>query len=142
MDSRLEQHKRDAKAFYDLMFNQNRPREAIERYRSRVDAVTRELEGLSGVLSEKRLEQQRVQLAREELSVRAVEDLGVTEAQLLDGFEPESELAEEAKLAKEAAAAGEVAGEAGSLEEAEGAAEPQEAASDDEGAQKAAQVDG
>lgn len=32
MDRRLEQHKRDAKAFYDLMFNQNRPREAVERY--------------------------------------------------------------------------------------------------------------
>lgn len=32
MDERLERHKRDAQAFYDLMFNQCRPREAVERY--------------------------------------------------------------------------------------------------------------
>lgn len=32
MDDRLEQNKRNAKAFYDLMFNESRPREAIERY--------------------------------------------------------------------------------------------------------------
>lgn len=28
----LERNKANAKAFYDLMFNQNRPREAVERY--------------------------------------------------------------------------------------------------------------
>ncbi len=32
MDKRLDQLKRDAKAFYDLMFNECQPREAIERY--------------------------------------------------------------------------------------------------------------
>ena len=32
MDDRLERNKHTAKAFYDLMFNQCRPREAIERY--------------------------------------------------------------------------------------------------------------
>ncbi len=32
MDKRLDQLKRDAKAFYDLMFNECKPREAIERY--------------------------------------------------------------------------------------------------------------
>ncbi|MDE0622525.1 MAG: nuclear transport factor 2 family protein [Bryobacterales bacterium] len=32
MQSRSEQMKQDAMAFYDLMFNQCRPREAIERY--------------------------------------------------------------------------------------------------------------
>ena len=32
MSSQLEQNKRNAKAFYDLMFNQCRPREAIEKY--------------------------------------------------------------------------------------------------------------
>ena len=32
MDNRLDQMKRDAMAFYDLMFNQCQPREAIERY--------------------------------------------------------------------------------------------------------------
>jgi len=30
--SDLERNKRNAKAFYDLMFNQSKPREAIERY--------------------------------------------------------------------------------------------------------------
>jgi len=32
VDDRLEQNKRNAMAFYDLMFNQSRPRDAIERY--------------------------------------------------------------------------------------------------------------
>ena len=32
MDERLEHNKRSAQAFYDLMFNQARPAEAIERY--------------------------------------------------------------------------------------------------------------
>ena len=32
MDDRLERNKRTAQAFYDLMFNQCRPAEAIARY--------------------------------------------------------------------------------------------------------------
>lgn len=32
MDSRLERNKRTVTAFYDLMFNQCRPAEAVERY--------------------------------------------------------------------------------------------------------------
>ncbi|MGI9283989.1 MAG: nuclear transport factor 2 family protein [Pseudomonadales bacterium] len=32
MSSKLEQHKRSAQAFYDLMFNQCQPRAAIEKY--------------------------------------------------------------------------------------------------------------
>ncbi len=32
MDKQLDQLKRDAKAFYNLMFNECQPREAIERY--------------------------------------------------------------------------------------------------------------
>ena len=32
MTDRLEQNKRNAKAFYDLMFNESHPREAIEQY--------------------------------------------------------------------------------------------------------------
>jgi len=32
MENKLEQNKQNAIAFYDLMFNQNQPREAIERY--------------------------------------------------------------------------------------------------------------
>jgi predicted SnoaL-like aldol condensation-catalyzing enzyme len=32
MDDRLERNKRTVKEFYHLMFNQNRPREAVEKY--------------------------------------------------------------------------------------------------------------
>lgn len=32
MSTDLEQNKKNAKAFYDLMFNQCRPREAIEKF--------------------------------------------------------------------------------------------------------------
>jgi len=32
MSNRLEKNKRNARAFYDLMFNQCQPREAIEKY--------------------------------------------------------------------------------------------------------------
>jgi predicted SnoaL-like aldol condensation-catalyzing enzyme len=32
MDERLERHKRTVMAFYDLMFNQSRPADAVERY--------------------------------------------------------------------------------------------------------------
>ena len=32
MDARLERNKKSVTAFYDLMFNQCRPREAIEKY--------------------------------------------------------------------------------------------------------------
>ena len=32
MSDRLEQNKKNARAFYDMMFNQCRPREAVEKY--------------------------------------------------------------------------------------------------------------
>ncbi|MCC6407202.1 MAG: chromosome segregation protein SMC [Planctomycetes bacterium] len=74
-------------------------RDAIEAFRRRVDAVTRELEGLTADLSTQRLDEQRLNLERAELVVRAREDLSLAESELLDGFEPEAALAEEGALA-------------------------------------------
>jgi chromosome segregation protein len=73
-------------------------REAIEAYRRRVDAATRELEDLGARLAEARLAEQRVRLAREELSARVQEDLGIGAGALLDGFVPEAELSLPAAL--------------------------------------------
>ena len=36
MSNDLAQNKRNAQAFYDLMFNQSQPREAIEKYAGKV----------------------------------------------------------------------------------------------------------
>ena len=68
-------------------------REAVQTFRQRVDAVTREIESLTGQLSAQRLDAQRIEMTCSELAVRAQEDLGQNEEQLLDGFEPENELA-------------------------------------------------
>jgi chromosome segregation protein len=67
-------------------------REAIDTYRQRVDAVTREIETLTNELGLRRLEAQRIELACHELAVRAQEDLNLSEFELLDGFEPQVEL--------------------------------------------------
>ncbi|MCC7011589.1 MAG: chromosome segregation protein SMC [Planctomycetes bacterium] len=68
-------------------------REAVQTFRRRVDAVTREIELLSGALAERRLEAQKIELAASEYAVRAQEDLGLTEIQLMEDFEPETVLA-------------------------------------------------
>ena len=73
-------------------------REAVSVFRARVDAVTRELESLAAELSERRMDAQKIELVAAELVVRTREDLGVTEAELLEGFEPETELAEAGAL--------------------------------------------
>jgi len=68
-------------------------REAVQTFRQRVDAVTREIESLTHQLSAKQLEAQRIEMTCAELVVRTHEDLGVNEDELLFGFEPEPELA-------------------------------------------------
>ena len=83
----------------ELRATERSGREAIETFRRRVDAASRELEDLGAEISERRLEEQRVRLVREELGVRAREDLGSSEAELLDGFVPEEELRSEEALA-------------------------------------------
>jgi chromosome segregation protein len=73
-------------------------REAVSVFRARVDAVTRELESLASELSERRMDAQKIELVAAELVVRTREDLGIEEADLLDGFEPEDCFAEEGAL--------------------------------------------
>ena len=96
---RLKTARAETEAELDTLRTTERAgREAIEAYRRRVDAATRELEELGAQLAEARLAEQRVRLSREELSVRVQEDLGVAAGALLDGFTPEAELAEAAAL--------------------------------------------
>jgi chromosome segregation protein len=83
----------------DLRATERAGREAIETYRRRADAVTRELEDLSGGLSQKKLEEQRLELEKHELVVRAGEDLALGESQLLDGFAPDAALLEAGAIA-------------------------------------------
>jgi chromosome segregation protein len=73
-------------------------RDAVTEFRARVDAVTRELESLSEELGERRMAAQKIELVAGELAVRAREDLGLSEVELLDGFEPEAELADSVAL--------------------------------------------
>lgn len=67
-------------------------REAVQVFRQRVDAVTREIESLTSQLSAQRLDAQRIEMTCAELAVRAQEDLQLSEEQLLEDFEPENEL--------------------------------------------------
>jgi chromosome segregation protein len=97
-DELLQQRGEAERRLDELRSTERAGREAIEAFRRRVDAVTRELEDLGARISEQRLEEQRVRLLREELGVRAQEDLGQSEAELLDGFTPEPELATEEAL--------------------------------------------
>ncbi|MFT7667548.1 MAG: chromosome segregation protein, partial [Planctomycetota bacterium] len=66
----------------------------FERARREQDALTRSLEERSTDLSNLRLEEQRVVLARDEVSRRAVEELELELEGLLEGFEPEEVLTE------------------------------------------------
>ncbi|HVS19195.1 MAG TPA: hypothetical protein VMT18_11390, partial [Planctomycetota bacterium] len=77
----------------ELRAGERAGREAIAVFRQRVDAVTRELETQSAAVGELRLAAQKVELERGELAGRAREDLDLDEESLLEGFEPEPELA-------------------------------------------------
>ena len=67
----------------------------LERHRHERDAVTRLLEGRANDLSNLRLDEQRIALARDEIARRAEEELELLVAQLLEGFEPEEDLSSE-----------------------------------------------
>jgi chromosome segregation protein len=72
---------------------------SLDEQRRERDAVTRLLESRSGDLSSLRLDEQRLALAKDEISRRSEEELGVAPESLLEGFEPEEELREKAALA-------------------------------------------
>ncbi|MBK7877931.1 MAG: chromosome segregation protein SMC [Planctomycetes bacterium] len=67
-------------------------RDAIEGLRRRADQVTRALESASASLSDARLSEQRLAMARTELLVRAQEELHQDELALKADFQPEAEL--------------------------------------------------
>jgi chromosome segregation protein len=73
-------------------------RGAIEEMRRRREALTRELEGLMSDVGRRRLEEQKRQLAREELLRRAEEDFALPPYELLAGFAPEPELSVDGAL--------------------------------------------
>ncbi len=71
---------------------------ALDEKRRERDAVTRTLEGRSNDLSNMRLEEQRIGLARADVMRRAEEELELDPEGLLEDFEPEAELSEEGAL--------------------------------------------
>jgi len=73
-------------------------REAIEALRRSGESLTGALEARLARISERRLEEQRLTLAREEIVRRAEEDFHQGAVELLAGFEPEPELADPAAL--------------------------------------------
>ncbi|HED65970.1 MAG TPA: chromosome segregation protein SMC [Planctomycetes bacterium] len=75
-------------------------REGLEELRRRADAITQDLEAALERVSRTGLDSQRVELAREELARRAEEDFGSSAAELLEGFEPEEELADPERLSE------------------------------------------
>ncbi len=70
----------------------------LDSFRREQDSLTRSLEGSSADLSSLRLEEQRIALARDEVSRRAVEELELELAGLLEGFEPEEELSTKSSI--------------------------------------------
>ncbi len=85
-------------ALAELRAQESASREALQASRREVDAVTRELEDVLSRSSEHRLEKQRLDLAREELLRRSDDELGLDEAGLREGFEPDEALAEPGAL--------------------------------------------
>jgi len=73
-------------------------REAAESVRRKSEGVTRELEANAEATTGTRLDLQRRELAREEVLERAREELALSPAELVQGFEPDEALSEESAL--------------------------------------------
>lgn len=82
----------------ELRAREREARRAVEEVRLAREAVTGELERAMAALAERRLEHQRLELAREDVLRRAQEDFALTGADLELEFTPEVELAERAAL--------------------------------------------
>ncbi len=83
-------------------------REVMEELRRRVDAVTRELEGLMNESGKRQLDRQRVELSREELLRRSEEEFNLDFEALTLGFEADEELAVDGALHALASKVGEL----------------------------------
>jgi len=88
----LEQRAELEQRVAELRLRSDGGREAIEGSRRRAEAATRGLEDASSELSARRLDEQRLALERQDVLLRAQEDLALDELALRDGFAPEPEL--------------------------------------------------
>ena len=91
----LEERARIEERLRELRDRDERERESVRAARAGVDRLQRELEETSAALSEKRLEEQRLSLSRQEIVRRAAEELTLDEPALVSGFDPEPELSGE-----------------------------------------------
>jgi len=94
----LEERARVDEQVRGLREHAAREGQALDELRRRRDVVTRQLEMTGSELSERRLEEQRIALSREEVLRRADEELGLECDGLIDGFEPEADLCVESNL--------------------------------------------
>ncbi len=91
----LEERSRIDERLRELRGRDDEQREAVQTARAGVEGLQRELDTAANALSERRLEQQRLTLMRQEVLRRAAEELSQDETALVLGFEPEPELAGE-----------------------------------------------
>ena len=73
----------------ELRARDDEQREAVQSARAGVEDLQRELDAAASALSERRLDEQRLVLTRQEILRRAAEELAQDETALVAGFEPE-----------------------------------------------------
>ncbi len=108
-DSVLVERAAQEERLAHLRANERAARESIDTFRRRLDAATRELEGVFDQLASLRLDEQRLSLERTEALARALEDLALDELGLAgtwddaNGAEPTLEPAELTALEQQVA---------------------------------------
>ena len=96
----LQQRGQLEEKLIELRARERAGREAIEALRKRGEEVTSALEILLDRVSQGRLQQQKLELAADELGRRALEDFGLERHELLADFEPEEELGQPQALSE------------------------------------------